>query len=90
MQVQRTFKRREGVWGIVKQRLAQSDKRIANARHLRVKHIIGGARKLAPLSPLTKESTFGITKRCFASLNMTNGIFGGAVSSAHIKFNECD
>ena len=63
MQVQRTFKRREGVWGIVK-----GDK--------------GGASQVAPLSPLTKESTFGIAKRCFASLNMTNGIFGGAVSTA--------
>ena len=52
MQVQRTFKKREGVWGIVK-----GDK--------------GGASQVAPLSPLTKESTFGIAKRCFASLNMT-------------------
>ena len=71
MQVQHTFKRREGVWGIVKQRLAQSDKRIANAKHLRFKHVIGGARKLAPLSPLTKYAKIGIAKRCFASLNMT-------------------
>ena len=67
MQVQRTLKRREGVWGIVKQRLAQSDKRIANARHLRFKDVIGGARKLAPLSPLTKLTTFRIVKRCFAN-----------------------
>ena len=48
MQVQRTIKRREGVWGIVK-----GDK--------------GGASQVAPLSPLTKESTFGIAKRCFAN-----------------------
>ena len=47
MQVQRTIKKREGVWGIVK-----GDK--------------GGASQVAPLSPLTKESTFGISKRCFA------------------------
>ena len=63
MQVQRTIKRREGVWGIVK-----GDK--------------GGASQVAPLSPLTKESTFRIVKRCFASLNMTNGNFGGAVLTA--------
>ena len=63
MQVQRTFKRREGVWGIVKQRLAQGDKRIANARHLQFKHVIGGARKLAPLSPLTKETKNRITRK---------------------------
>ena len=65
MQVQRTFKRREGAWWIVK-----GDK--------------GGASQVAPLSPLTKESTFGIAKRCFASLNMTNGIFGGATLVALI------
>ena len=47
MQVQRTLKRREGVWGIVK-----GEK--------------GGASQVVPLSPLTKESTFGIAKRCFA------------------------
>ena len=48
MQVQRTFKRREGVWGIVK-----GDK--------------GGASQVVPLSPLTKLTTFGIAKRCFAN-----------------------
>ena len=48
MQVQRTFKKREGVGGIV-----QGDK--------------GGASQVAPLSPLTKESTFRIAKRCFAN-----------------------
>ena len=63
MQVQRTFKKREGVWGIVK-----GDK--------------GGASQVAPLSPLTKEIKNGIAKRCFASLNMTNGIFGGVVLTA--------
>ena len=47
MQVQRTIKRCEGVWGIVK-----GDK--------------GGASQVAPLSPLTKLTTFGIAKRCFA------------------------
>ena len=44
MQVQRTLKRREGVWGIVK-----GDK--------------GGASQVAPLSPLTKLTTFGIAKK---------------------------
>ena len=63
MQVQRTIKRREGVWGIVK-----GDK--------------GGASQVAPLSPLTKYAQTRIVKRCFATLNMTNGIFGGAVSTA--------
>ena len=52
MQVQRTFKKREGVWGIV-----MGD--------------MGGASQVAPLSPLTKLTTFEIQKRCFASLNMT-------------------
>ena len=64
MQVQRTFKKREGVWGIVK-----GDK--------------GGASQVAPLSPLTKYTKIRIPKRCFASLNMTNGIFEGAVLIAH-------
>ena len=71
MQVQRTLKKREGVWGIVKQRLAQSDKRIANARHLRLKHVIGGARKVAPLSPLTKYTKIRIIRDVSLTLNMT-------------------
>ena len=61
MQAQRTFKRREGFWGIVK-----GDK--------------GGASQVAPLSPLTKLTTFGIAKRCFATLNMTMDIFVCAIS----------
>ena len=71
MQVQRTFKKREGVWGIVK-----GDK--------------GGASQVAPLSPLTKYTKMRIIRDVSLTLNMTNGISGGAVSSAHIKFNECD
>ena len=63
MQVQRTIKRREGVWGIVKQRLAQGDKRIANARHLQFKHVIGGASQVAPLSPLKKKAKNRITNK---------------------------
>ena len=63
MQVQRTIKRREGVWGIVKQRLAQSDKRVANARHLRFKNVMGGARKLVPLSPLKKKAKHRIVDK---------------------------
>ena len=69
MQVQRTFKRREGVWGIVK-----GDK--------------GGASQVAPLSPLTKERSKE-SMRCFASLNMTNGIFGGAVLTALLMCDSC-
>ena len=49
-------------WGS-KQRLAQSDKRVANARHLRFKHVMGGARKLAPLSPLKKKAKHRIIKK---------------------------
>ena len=63
MQVQRTFKRREGVWGIVK-----GDK--------------GGASQVAPLSPLTKNQAWNL-KDVSLTLNMTNGIFGGAVLTAH-------
>ena len=56
MQVQRTFKKREGVWGIVK-----GDK--------------GGASQVAPLSPLTKLTMFGIAKRCFANAQHDNEYF---------------
>ena len=63
MQVQRTFKKREGVWGIVK-----GDK--------------GGASQVAPLSPLTKYTKIRIIRDVSLTLNMTNGIFGGAVLNA--------
>ena len=35
--------------------------------------LLHGASQVAPLSPLTKYTKIRIAKRCFASLNMTNG-----------------
>ena len=65
-----------------KQRLAQSDKRVANARHLRFKDVMGVHASSPPVPLDEKYTKIRIVKRCFASLNMTNGIFGGAVLTA--------